>query len=158
MNETINEVMPADAQACLPVAVGHANRASGKQLDIACDTGSGRAAGVKCRRLATHSEEPVVNDNRAVVARVIAGFGFEPARVDRALAQLYEVSPSAPVADELLTGRELCQQLQVSTTTLWRLGNIPHVTIGARRRYILREVLEFLASKPRRGTASKLKV
>ena len=67
------------------------------------------------------------------------------------LVRSMPVPPAAPVADELLTSRELQAQLKVSSTTLWRAGELPHVKIGARRRYILREVLEHLAAKPRRG-------
>ena len=157
MNETKSKVVSADAPAGMPDAAGRDGRESSVKLEIACEE-TGRAAGVERRRLATNLEKPATTGaDREVVARVIAGFGFEREPVERALEQLYTTKPAAPVADELLTSRELQTQLKVSSTTLWRAGELPHVKIGARRRYILREVLEHLAAKPRRNAAGKAK-
>jgi len=157
MNENKSNVVSADAQAGMPGAVGKNRCESSVQLEIASEK-NGCAVGVARRRLATRLEKPVATDsNREVVDRVLAGFGFEREQIERALEQLYISTPTAPVADELLTSRELQAQLKISSTTLWRAGELPHVTIGARRRYVLREVLEHLAAKPRRNAAGKAK-
>jgi len=147
MKEKQSEVMPADAQACMPDAAGRDSSAVSVKLDTACKE-TGRAVDVERRRIETSMEKPATTGaDREVVARVIAGFGFEREPVERALEQLYMTKPAAPVTDELLTSRELQAQLKISSTTLWRAGELPHIQVGARRRYILREVLEHLAAK-----------
>ena len=149
MNETEKESMPTVAQAGLPDAAGRDRSAPSGKLETAREM-DGCVAGVERQRLATSMGKPATTGaDREVVARVIAGFGFEREQIESALEQLY-TKTSAPAADVLLTSRELQAQLKVSSTTLWRAGELPHVKVGQRRRYILREVLEHLAAKPRR--------
>ena len=54
-----------------------------------------------------------------------------------------ELTADAP----LLTPKELCAALRISSTTLWRMKVPCHVVVGARRRYDRREVEDFLAKR-----------
>jgi hypothetical protein len=157
MTEKNSEVVAENVSAKVLETAGGDCRELSIKLDNASEN-NGRAAGGEHRRPVTCLDKPATTGaDREVVARVIAGFGFEREPVERALEQLYMTKPAAPVADVLLTSRELQAQLKISATTLWRAGVLPHVQIGARRRYILREVLEHLAAKPRRNAAGKAK-
>jgi hypothetical protein len=46
----------------------------------------------------------------------------------------------------LLTPRQMCEQLKISYTTLWRMRP-PYILVGARKRFDWAEVRRFLAAK-----------
>jgi predicted DNA-binding transcriptional regulator AlpA len=71
--------------------------------------------------------------------------GYPEDRVDAAIAVL---GGDNRQDDRLLTLKELCKALRVSETTVWR-HNPPSHRVGARKRYKLTEVLEFMDDKHR---------
>ena len=71
--------------------------------------------------------------------------GYEQEDITKAISVLMGNDES--FQSPLLTPKELCTELKISTTTLWRL-NPPHVVIGSRKRYRLSEVEGFLANQP----------
>lgn len=82
-----------------------------------------------------------------MLRNILCGVGCEPGRVDRALPVLLgndDVTPAPP--EPMLPSKRLCEQLDISTTTLWRLQPPCHL-VGARKRYRLSEVLSFLEQR-----------
>lgn len=82
--------------------------------------------------------------------------GFSSDRVDAAVAALsHESKPETHERfdEPLMTPRQLCERLQISMTSLWRLGP-PCIRVGARKRYLLREVLEFMHHRKAEGGAA----
>ena len=78
--------------------------------------------------------------------------GYEQHRIRKALACLSGEDQDPSSVSPILTPKELCAQLKVSMTTLWRLDP-PHIYVGSRKRYRLSEVQEFLAQ--RQGSCRK---
>jgi hypothetical protein len=70
----------------------------------------------------------------AAACRVLVGDGID---------QQQEEAMSGP----LLTPRELCERLRISSTTLWRLRP-PYIGVGGRKRYRWSDVERFLADRP----------
>jgi predicted DNA-binding transcriptional regulator AlpA len=84
----------------------------------------------------------------------LQALGFTAACIDAALAALQGTpqlrEPEAP----LLSPDGLCQQLQISRTTLWRL-NPPSIRVGGRKRYNKAEVLASLSKQKSNCEESK---
>ncbi|MEI6166533.1 MAG: hypothetical protein WCS52_05005 [bacterium] len=77
---------------------------------------------------------------------VIAAFGFEKERIDRALAALQgDPLPGHQegVEEPLLTPIQLGKRLGVSQTSLWRMQP-PFIRVGQRKRFVWNEIQEFL--------------
>jgi len=72
--------------------------------------------------------------------------GYDDAAVQRALLALEGPVEDSPMMDRLMSAKEVCDWLGISATSLWRL-RIPHVKLGGLRRYIKRDVEEFLRGK-----------
>lgn len=72
----------------------------------------------------------------------MTAFGYRADRIDDALRTLTAESIDAeqPAPQTYLSPKALCQCLQISTTTLWRL-NPPFHRVGGRKRYLLDEVI-----------------
>lgn len=70
--------------------------------------------------------------------------GYEQNKIKQAISFLAGNSDEVIDVDQPpLTPKELCAVLKVSMTTLWRL-NPPHMLVGARKRYQLEKVKQFL--------------
>ena len=63
---------------------------------------------------------------------------------DRVEAALDLLQGNESAKEDLLLPNELCQALKISLTTLWRLSP-PYIKVGQRKRYVLKEVIEFLS-------------
>jgi hypothetical protein len=73
--------------------------------------------------------------------------GYARDRILKAISVLSgETRETTDTDSPLLTPKELCKMLRISLTSLWRLKP-PHIVIGARKRYQLAEVKEFLAER-----------
>ena len=72
--------------------------------------------------------------------------GFSEDRVAAALAALQGNDSTGAPSDQLLTLKELCNELKVSETTVWRIMP-PYHQVGGRKRYRLAEVLEFMEDR-----------
>ena len=73
--------------------------------------------------------------------------GYDHDLVTEAISVLSGRAREESAADApLLTPKELCAALRISSTTLWRLAP-PHVVVGARKRYQLAHVTAFLAQR-----------
>ena len=81
----------------------------------------------------------------ATVKNVLQQFGYEPDRVERAVA-LLEGASSQPNTDPLMASSSLCKRLSISSTTLWRLvqRGLPFHQVGGRKRFRMSEVMQFL--------------
>lgn len=73
-------------------------------------------------------------------------FGFAEEQVSRALDALTQAPAVSPAETEspLLTAEQVCQALSISYTTLWRY-NPPYHRVGARKRYVLAEVIRHMS-------------
>ena len=90
----------------------------------------------------------------AKIEKVLQAMSIAPERIAIVVAALQGESESAgPAMDDeaLLTPRQLCERLGVSGTTLWRLKGLPFLRVGSRKRFILREICEFLAKRQAAG-------
>ena len=73
--------------------------------------------------------------------------GYERDRITNAMSALTgESSETTDTDSPLLTPKELCEMLKISVTTLWRM-KVPHLVVGARKRYVLKTVKDFLAKR-----------
>ncbi|MDD4060977.1 MAG: hypothetical protein PHW08_09815 [Kiritimatiellae bacterium] len=82
--------------------------------------------------------------------------GFPSDRVEAAVAALEheaKTEPQRPISEALLTPRQLCDRLQISMTSLWR-QRPPCIKVGARKRYLLSEVLDFMNHRKLEGGAA----
>ena len=89
----------------------------------------------------------MTTDREKTTELFLAAQGYDRDRVAEAVSVLSGQTREPTDTDSpLLTPRDLCDALRVSSTTLWRLSP-PHIVVGARKRYQLAEVKEFLAKR-----------
>lgn len=87
------------------------------------------------------------------VKSLLESLDFPPKAIHAGIAALSEQPVATAQPEPLLTPRQLCEYLRISPTSLWRLGP-PCLRVGARKRYLLSEVLEFMHHrKAERGAA-----
>ena len=87
------------------------------------------------------------NPNPDTIRAILRDFGFGAERVDRAMVALLNDHAAVLAALEpMITPKALCERLDISSTTLWRLQPPCHI-VGARKRYILSEVVAFLKQR-----------
>ena len=82
------------------------------------------------------------------IEKVLQAMNIAPQRIAVVMTALQTKGAPVrqePVEEPLLTPKQLCERLGVSSTTLWRNGDVPYLTVGARRRYLWSEVTQFLA-------------
>lgn len=94
---------------------------------------------------------------------VLMSLGFEESRVTKAVRVLSgddnrradpDESPQRVPDERLLSVRELQTRLGVSTTTLWRMKNLPYMKVAGRKRFVWSEVCEFLKKESGKGGAA----
>ena len=82
--------------------------------------------------------------------------GYDEERIGRAIQVLDGSEEDCPSMEQMLTAEEVCEWLDISTSTLWRYG-IPHVKLGGLRRYYPADVKQYLncryVHKPRNEKA-----
>ena len=74
--------------------------------------------------------------------------GFAQDRVEAAMAVLEGPPPVEEIRrddEPFLTPSEVKERLRVSSTTLWRLKDLPFVKAGGRKRYLWSDVRRHLA-------------
>ena len=71
---------------------------------------------------------------------VMDGMGFAPDRIDAAITVLGDEHKPAERNEGLLCQKEVCAELKISHTTLWRIAP-PSYKVGGRKRYKLSEVI-----------------
>ena len=76
----------------------------------------------------------------------LSAMGFAPDRVEAAVVALAGETKTYVPEPQLLPPDELCKQLAISRTTLWRL-KAPFIQVGGRKRYDRAEVMAFLATQ-----------
>ena len=90
-----------------------------------------------------------MNNHIDTLRTIMTAFGYAEDRINAAIRSLI-LDPSDTVmpAEEksLMTPKALCDALQISGTTLFRLGP-PFRRVGSRKRYLLSDVLEYLDQK-----------
>ena len=87
----------------------------------------------------------MATDREKTTEMFLAAQGYDRDRIAKAISLLSGNHQETANADSpLLTPRDLCAVLRISSTTLWRL-NPPCVVVGARKRYQIAEVKAFLA-------------
>jgi hypothetical protein len=91
-----------------------------------------------------------MNDDISAVATMLRAMGkFDNDQIDAAVAALEHKPAVRELATDhapLLTSRDLCERLRISSTTLWRVQP-PFVRIGGRKRYNWLDVQAFLAAR-----------
>ena len=96
--------------------------------------------------MSSTSVAPANDVSVETVRPVLSAMGFPADRIAAALNCLRGLPAEATDSEPLLTPKELCEQLKVSPTTLWRMKP-PHQIVGQRKRYRLSQVLEFLKNR-----------
>ena len=88
-----------------------------------------------------------MDGRKNTIQAVLAAMNFDQDRIQAAITALEGTAPQDRHDDEpILTPKQLCAHLKISLTTLWRLKP-PFLVVGARKRFSLREVREFLAKR-----------
>lgn len=82
---------------------------------------------------------------------ILAAMNISPERVDAALNAIEGKVIETPLHDEpLLTPEELRNRLRVSAVTIWRMKDLPFITVGMRKRFLWSEVQRYLATCQKR--------
>jgi hypothetical protein len=93
--------------------------------------------------------------NLDIARNTLMAMGFAAERVEAAVAALSGVRDEKDedgIGDEpLLTAAELRARLKISATSLWRMGELPYVKVGGRKRYVWSEVRKHLAEADNEG-------
>ena len=94
-----------------------------------------------------------MNKKLDTVKSLLESMDFPPKAIHAGIAALSDQPVATAQPEPLLTPRQLCEYLRISPTSLWRLGP-PCIRVGARKRYLLSEVLEFMHHSKSEGGAA----
>lgn len=87
-----------------------------------------------------------MKNDQAMTELFLESQGYDRNRIADAMSVLSGEIRETDTDSPLLTPKELCELLKISVTTLWRM-KVPYLVVGARKRYILKTVKEFLAKR-----------
>jgi len=84
---------------------------------------------------------------RTQLDSILTGMGFSEDRINAALAVL-KGNKEPEAVDQLLKPKRLANTLDISESTLRRIDP-PHVWVGKRKRFRLKEVMDFMQEQRR---------